>query len=136
MFSAVSSVIMVQKAWTPVEIKQYAVAPPPPQDNTPPVQSTQIEVKGYEADKYPCEKHYPRKEVSRCHVAELALGALAAAAILTKLEDMPDIEINPGMPDVDFEMEIPEDMVANLGDLLDGAGAVCGSAFDAAGEMI
>ena len=49
---------------------------------------------------------------------------------------MPDIEINPGMPDIDFEIEIPEDMVANLGDLLDGAGAVCGSAFDAAGEMI
>ena len=66
----------------------------------------------------------------------MALGVLAAATILTKLEDMPDIEINPGMPDVDFEMEIPEDMVANLGDLLDGAGAVCGSAFDAAGEMI
>ena len=54
---------------------------------------------------------------------------------LSKLDGL-DIEVNPGMPDVDFEMEIPEDMVTNMGDLLDGAGAVCGSAFDAAGEMI
>lgn len=49
MFSAISSVIMVQKAWTPVEIKQYASDPPPPA-NGGQVQNTKIEVKGYEAD--------------------------------------------------------------------------------------
>lgn len=64
----------------------------------------------------------------------MALGVFVVANILANLDDFPEIEINPGMPDI--EIEIPEDMIANLGDLLDGAGAVCGSAFDAAGEMI
>ena len=44
------------------------------------------------------------------------------------------IDINPGMPDIDIE--IPEDMVTNMGDLLNGAGEVCGSALNAAGEFI
>lgn len=65
----------------------------------------------------------------------MALGAFIGVHVLTKLEYLPDVEVNPGMPD-DLEIEIPEDMAANLGDLLDGGGAVCGSAFDDAGVMI
>jgi hypothetical protein len=59
-----------------------------------------------------------------------------AVAVLANLDELSGlgIDINPGMPDI--EIEIPEDMITNMGDLLNGAGEVCGSALNAAGEFI
>ena len=92
-------------------------------------------MKGNEADKYPCEKHYDRKKVTSTHVSDIAAGVMVAGMALVALSELEGIDINPGMV-ADFEIEIPEDMVTNMGDLLGAAGEVCGSAMNAAGEFI
>lgn len=135
MFSAVASLVLVQTSWTAVEVKQHFA-----QETTE--NNTRVVCRGKEADKYPCEKHYPRKRVKDGCAAELALGAIIGIQCLAMVDDFPDIDfefpkINPQLPEGEFpEIEIPEGCLeVNLEDVFDDAGEVCGQAWDAAGNL-
>ena len=45
-------------------------------------------MRGNEGDKYPCEKHYSRKEVTSCHVSDIATGAFIAVGALCALNEL------------------------------------------------
>ena len=69
MFSAVATLVMVQSAWTATEVKTH-FATETKENNQ------RVVVRGKEADKYPCEKHYPRKKVTSGIGADLAAGTI------------------------------------------------------------
>ena len=133
MFSAVASLVMVQSAWTAVEVKQHFA-----EETTE--NNTRVVCRGKEADHYPCEKHYDRKKVTKSHGSEIAMGVLLGAQVCMLASEMDlDFEmppINPQIPEGEFpEIEIPEGMECNMEDVFDNAGEVAGQAWDAAGNL-
>lgn len=133
MFSAVATLVMVQSAWTPVEIKEHFA-----QETTE--NNTRVVCRGKEADHYPCEKHYPRKRVTKGFGSELAMGAILGMQCLILANELDlDFEmppINPSIPDGEFpEIEIPEGLECNMEDVFDNAGEVAGQAWDGAGNL-
>lgn len=92
MFSAVASLVMVQSAWTAVEVKEHFA-----QETTE--NNTRVVVRGKEADHYPCEKHYERKKVTKSHGTELAMGLVVGAQCLLLASEMNlDFEMPPINP--------------------------------------